>query len=54
MLYQPTGTDITTLSLFEFDARTYFTPVPEPATLALLACGGMMALALRRRLHRAA
>lgn len=53
MLYQRTGSEAQTLSLFEFDARSYFTPVPEPSTLALLGLSGLLAggyrLARRRR-----
>jgi len=50
MLYQPSGLgqDSATVSLFEFDANSYFAAVPEPSSLAAFAVSG---LCLMRR-HR--
>jgi hypothetical protein len=46
MLFQPTGSDVVTLELLEFDARSYFADIPEPASLALL---GLLAVSLSNR-----
>lgn len=55
MLYQTSGLGegSETVSLFEFDARSYFAAVPEPGSLVLMSLSGLVLIRRRNRLKRA-